>query len=685
MPLRVWLPLLGNLDNQGLSDITVVNNGATVDNSGKLGKCYSFGTSTSYLTLSNDAVNKCTTECSLSFWLNITSWNTSYATYFQAGLGSAPWAHYIFGVLRSGAGSNLCFTISDGSSASNASYATPNLELNTWYHLTFVYKTGHCLIYIDGELYKDYATTIVPNFSGITKTTVGACNNGSSYQTNCKLNDVRIYDNALSPKEISEIAKGLVCHYPLNNPNVTDNLILNGFGQDGLLGWSNSSYSTTEIPPNQPTIKASYTNSNTTLSYIPISHDTTYTISEYIKATSGSTGNTYPSLLPYDIDKKFIGNNNCLDGFNATYKTTLSQPLKKGDTVIHATNLSAWTTATTNHYYYVAIFGYKDSTGHIYADMTYTADSPSFGSMTDKSRIDKTNNTVTLLSAYTGEDRPAGTTICQATAGSAYVYPYGGIPVTTITDWTFKSATVNPITHNRLKWAKYVRYLAYPNAYHAGIQLVDNNANKVVYDSSGYNNIGKATTNIFPSADTARNTTSIRFTSGSHIALSNLSNTASYINSYTFAWWAKFSYSSSTMMWGYSNGNRLNLYISGNKLYFNTGDGASNPFNGVTISTTQYGDNQWHHFAMTGDGTTAKLYIDGEFQANATTYKSLTGTNISFNGWDTSATYNFNGCMSDFRLYATPLSAEDIKKLYNTPESIAKNGSVLTQGEFVEV
>lgn len=219
MSLRVWLPLNGNLDNQGLDNVTVTNHGATVDNIGKIGKCYSFGTSSSYLTLSNEPMQSCTTECSLSLWLNIISWNASYATYFQAGLGGAPWTHYVFGVLRNASSTNLCFTISNGSSSSQASYTTPALSLNTWYHLTFVYKTGHCLIYVNGVLHRDYATTIVPNFSGITKTTVGACNSGG-YQTNCKLNDVRIYDHALSAKEVKLLSQGLVVHYTLDNSSI---------------------------------------------------------------------------------------------------------------------------------------------------------------------------------------------------------------------------------------------------------------------------------------------------------------------------------------------------------------------------------------------------------------------------------------------------------------------------------
>jgi hypothetical protein len=42
MALRIWLPLNGSLENIGISDVTVTNNGATVDTAGKIGQCYYF-------------------------------------------------------------------------------------------------------------------------------------------------------------------------------------------------------------------------------------------------------------------------------------------------------------------------------------------------------------------------------------------------------------------------------------------------------------------------------------------------------------------------------------------------------------------------------------------------------------------------------------------------------------------
>jgi hypothetical protein len=34
--------LNGDLENKGISDTIVINNGATVDNNGKIGQCYNF-------------------------------------------------------------------------------------------------------------------------------------------------------------------------------------------------------------------------------------------------------------------------------------------------------------------------------------------------------------------------------------------------------------------------------------------------------------------------------------------------------------------------------------------------------------------------------------------------------------------------------------------------------------------
>ena len=43
MALQVWLPLINNVENQGVSNIPIINNGITFVDGGKIGnKCASF-------------------------------------------------------------------------------------------------------------------------------------------------------------------------------------------------------------------------------------------------------------------------------------------------------------------------------------------------------------------------------------------------------------------------------------------------------------------------------------------------------------------------------------------------------------------------------------------------------------------------------------------------------------------
>ena len=156
-------------------------------------------------------------------------------------------------------------------------------------------------------------------------------------------------------------------------------------------------------------------------------------------------------------------------------------------------------------------------------------------------------------------------------------------------------------------------------------------------------------------------------------------STTAIKNSYTFAWWSKSPDMSGRMAWGFENGNRTNLYPS---TYFcwNTGDGGNNPFqnsSGTGISFTSYQGN-WHHYAITGNGVTTSLYIDGVLVGTAKTYKAIEGTKLVLSSWQVGTTnYRWdNGQLSDFRIYATCLDATDIKDLYNTPIEIDNQGNI---------
>ena len=197
------------------------------------------------------------------------------------------------------------------------------------------------------------------------------------------------------------------------------------------------------------------------------------------------------------------------------------------------------------------------------------------------------------------------------------------------------------------------------------------------YDCSGFCNNGEKIGALTYTSDTPK------YSVSTHIGATNqkihISNfpTSGFGNSYSFAWWAKVpSFSGQPMMWGFSDGIRFNAFHTGP--YWNTGDSQNNPIysSGTTLAPVPSGG-IWHHFVAVGDGSTCKAYLDGQFWGQAKTYKSISGTSIYINGWDSGSSYTFSDLsISDFRVYATALSATDILALYQNSAYIDSSGNV---------
>lgn len=200
--------------------------------------------------------------------------------------------------------------------------------------------------------------------------------------------------------------------------------------------------------------------------------------------------------------------------------------------------------------------------------------------------------------------------------------------------------------------------------------------NTSIADSSGYGHNGTIIGELSVESGSSRYTSAIHISStSSKIHILNFP-TAGFGNSYTFAWWAKVS-SVNPMHWGFSDGIRLNGMYTGR--LWNTGDGSDNPLYipGTTTQVAAPTVNVWHHWVMTGDGTSCKVYQDGVYWGVAKTYKSISGTSIYINGWNNNTDYSSNNLsISDFRIYATALSAEDISDLYHTSANVDDLGNL---------
>ena len=205
MSLQVWLPLNGNLNNQGLSEVTVTNNGATVDNNGKIGSCYLVNSDKKISFSSYPWMTmKPQYNFSCFFWVK----GTTSGWLFACGAWEFKFRPDHIQVHLAGDGQYP------------ARY-TATFDTNTWYHLGFTWNgtEGKLRLYLNGNL---VATSDVPSSASYDiHSSFDIPYDGPRY-----INDFRLYDHCLSAKEVKEISKGLLCHYKLDN---------NGFGNPNLL------------------------------------------------------------------------------------------------------------------------------------------------------------------------------------------------------------------------------------------------------------------------------------------------------------------------------------------------------------------------------------------------------------------------------------------------------------------
>lgn len=571
MSLVVWLPMTKDLRQQGLSDVTVVNNGATFNSSGKLGGCYQFGTAASGIEIPKTSMTSFS-EASVSFWVKILSWNTSYCTLFQAGTSSRNWVDYIFGILRNGTNSTLCFTIGNTSSTTTNACQTSTLNLNEWYHMTFTYKSDKMKIYLNGNLDKEYTTSYVPTFNKITKISLGRAND-SQYQSNCLMNDVRIYDHCLSPMEVKRISQGLILHYPLNNM---------GFGQENL---AHNTYGLKPFSTNQVEFKAY------DVGLLDVSNGEQITISFDLDMTVATGGSGYLQI------------------YNTNYP---------GPHQIATGNALAGRTLVAGQ--------------DIHERIGYTT------TMTTRSSSSYSTDRIEFYSNYSTENE---------------------IQISNIKIERGSKAT---------PWC--------PNSSDDLATQMGLNSN-IEYDTSGYCNNGTRTGTFNWTSNTPKYEVSTKFNGAGVIVVPFTCGSIS--EAVTIACWgyeSNWNVSTAERLLGaatMSSGWCIGDYGSENTLFAFYANGSYNTATGFKQLSSG-----WHHFVITFDGLNLIYYVDGQqFSKKTFSTKQVATGNCNINiGRHYGGGYNFKGDMSDVRIYATALSADDVKSLYQNCATIDSNGTI---------
>lgn len=86
--------------------------------------------------------------------------------------------------------------------------------------------------------------------------------------------------------------------------------------------------------------------------------------------------------------------------------------------------------------------------------------------------------------------------------------------------------------------------------------------------------------------------------------------------------------------------------------------------------------NEWNHCVFVHSDSDCKIYLNGEYIATGTAKSANPSGNYFVGAWNTATQQNFDGLMSDFRIYATALSAKDVKSLYNNSAYIDNQGNI---------
>lgn len=195
---------------------------------------------------------------------------------------------------------------------------------------------------------------------------------------------------------------------------------------------------------------------------IPIDITRSYEFSMFFKGDSSKK--LYIGWDEFDIDGKQISATHCMGFADST--TTLARELKNGDTVVYLTSANGWINTTYTHQLGLIFWNYKDSTGYQYPVGVYSRNA--WLNLYTFDNVNKTNNTITLKSAWAYGTFPAGTSVSQSnSAGHKYFkYQNASYP----SDWTevahviagdqplytFQSSKINQA-------AKYARFIILHN------------------------------------------------------------------------------------------------------------------------------------------------------------------------------------------------------------------------------
>ena len=208
--LVAYYPFNGNADD------SVGNNNGTVYGAqwtaGYIDGALSFDGDGDYVEIADDDSLDLTGGATLAAWINTNSLTTWQGIVGRWNFAGSPDKESILLDLGPDLDNKLWFWISTDGTDSTTTNVTSNLQLtNTWYHVVATYDATTMRLYVNGQ--EENSTPKSGNiFVSDTEWNIGACNYGGTPANNHQksffnglIDDVRIYDRALSSTEVTEL------------------------------------------------------------------------------------------------------------------------------------------------------------------------------------------------------------------------------------------------------------------------------------------------------------------------------------------------------------------------------------------------------------------------------------------------------------------------------------------------
>ena len=209
MPLIKHIPLIGSFEEKFGGTVETSSTKPVATTAGLFGPGYTFGPTTTYVK-GNDL--KLTPEMSFSLWVKFNTLGNGFLLDCRSG--EAGYQPMYFNT-----SSGIQFYSSGTKTGGYVSLGSNTITTGEWYHFVMVLKNNVARLYGNGSFIGSVEA------SGLTMDSYATIGNRHSFATGapgCIIQDVKIYNHALSQKEIYDLSKGQLVHYNFDDYVASD-------------------------------------------------------------------------------------------------------------------------------------------------------------------------------------------------------------------------------------------------------------------------------------------------------------------------------------------------------------------------------------------------------------------------------------------------------------------------------